>query len=161
MSAHVRLRALLLAPVLALSVLAAALSLGPVASASAASRAPQVEQATRIALQQVGDPYHYGSAGPRSFDCSGLLYYAFHRAGIRSLPRTASAQAHYARHIPRSRLHRGDLMFFTDGGRVYHAALFLSWSHGRAVMLHAPRTGQRVKRDTPWTNHWFAATLRY
>lgn len=151
-------RRFLLTPLLTLMLVIAAVALSPAPQASAATTS-RVARATDIALHQVGDPYRYGAAGPGSFDCSGLLYYSFRRAGI-SMPRTASAQAARARHIPRSHLRRGDLMFFTSGGRVYHAAIFLRWIHGRAQLLHSPRTGERVSRTMVWTNSWFGATLR-
>jgi cell wall-associated NlpC family hydrolase len=163
----VRARNLLLLPLLTLAVLAAVTALSPVADASAVTRSQKssqrvtvkINRAASIALHQIGDPYRYGSAGPNSFDCSGLMQFSFRRAGI-SIPRTAAAQAHRARHIPRNKMRRGDLMFFTGGGGIYHAAMFLKWSKGHVVMLHAPRTGQRVKIDRPWTNSWFAATMR-
>jgi|tagenome__1003787_1003787.scaffolds.fasta_scaffold20010954_1 cell wall-associated NlpC family hydrolase len=158
------LRTLLVVPVLAFAMLAAASVLAPATDASAATRHPasrqqKVLRAANVALQQVGDPYRYGAAGPRSFDCSGLMKYSYARAGIK-LPRTASAQSHRAHHIAKKKLRRGDLMFFTDGGGVYHAAMFLKWQHGRAVMVHAPGSGKHVRRDHPWTNRWFAATMR-
>ncbi|MCW2868323.1 MAG: hypothetical protein JWR20_2511 [Marmoricola sp.] len=158
MPSSLPVRRLLLTPLLTLLLVLTAVALGPAPQASAAASS-RVARATTIALQQVGDPYRYGAAGPGSFDCSGLLYYSFRRAGI-SMPRTSSAQAARARHIPRSKLRRGDLMFFTHGGRVYHAAIFLGWVHGRAQLLHSPRTGERVSRTLAWTNSWFGATLR-
>ena len=154
-----RLRHLCALPVIARVILATTFVAGPVSSASAAS-STAISRATNVALSKIGDPYRYGSAGPNAFDCSGLVYYSFRKAGIGSIPRTSRAQAARARHIKKSSLRRGDLMFFTSGGRVYHAAIFLGWSHGRAVMVHAPRPGERVKRATAWTSSWFAATLR-
>jgi cell wall-associated NlpC family hydrolase len=162
-----RLRALVMVPLLALALLAGASVLAPTkasANASTTAHARAVRQhkvlrAASIALQQIGDPYRYGAAGPRAFDCSGLMKYSFGRAGIK-LPRTAAAQSRRAHRIPKSKLRRGDLMFFTDGGGVYHAAMFLRWNHGRALMVHAPGSGGHVRRDHPWTNAWFAATLR-
>jgi cell wall-associated NlpC family hydrolase len=158
------LRTLLLAPLLAFAVLAAMSALAPVdeasaASSPAASRQQKVLRAASVALHQIGDPYRYGAAGPGSFDCSGLMKYSYARAGIK-LPRTAAAQSHRAHRIAKRNLRRGDLMFFTDGGGVYHAAMFLKWSRGRAVMVHAPGSGQHVRRDHPWTKRWFAATMR-
>jgi cell wall-associated NlpC family hydrolase len=153
------LRTFVLLPILALALVAAAAVLGPVSDASAATRSTRIKHATSIALHQLGDPYRYGAAGPRAFDCSGLLQYSFRKAGIR-IPRTSSAQARHAHRISKRNLHRGDLMFFTDGGGVYHAALFLRWDHGRALMVHAPSPGKRVRRDHPWTTHWFAARVR-
>lgn len=158
------LRTLLVVPLLAFAILAAASVLAPTTDASAstrpsASRQQKVLHAASVALRHIGDPYRYGAAGPRAFDCSGLMKYSYAKAGIK-LPRTASAQSHRARHIAKRQLRRGDLMFFTDGGGVYHAAMFLKWQHGRAVMVHSPGSGQHVRRDHPWTKRWFAATMR-
>ncbi len=150
---------LALLPVLALVMLVGVTALGPVADASAATKNQRILRAATIALHQIGDRYRYGAAGPRAFDCSGLMQYSFRKAGLR-IPRTSSAQARRAHRIPKSRLRRGDLMFFTNGGGVYHAAMFLRRTHGHVLMVHAPGTGQRVQRARPWTNHWFAATLR-
>ena len=120
---HLRRLVVLLS--LTVATFATAAVLGPVAGASAATE-KQVQRAATVALQQVGDPYRYGATGPGSFDCSGLMQYSFRKAGVR-LPRTSSAQARWARHIPKSKLRRGDLMFFTNGGGVYHAAMFLKF----------------------------------
>jgi cell wall-associated NlpC family hydrolase len=120
----------------------------------------RVERALRTAVAQKGDPYAYGAAGPNRFDCSGLTYFSFRRAGFSHIPRTSSAQAHFARHISRGAMKRGDLMFFTDGGGVYHVGVFAGWSHGRRLVLHAPYSGTRVRTDRVWTNSWFPGTLR-
>jgi cell wall-associated NlpC family hydrolase len=158
------LRMLVVLPVTILAILAASSTLAPANSASAAakpsaSRQQKVLRAASIALRQIGDPYRYGADGPGSFDCSGLMKYSFAKAGIK-LPRTAAAQARRARHISKGKLRRGDLMFFRDGGGVYHAAMFLKRKHGHVVMVHSPGSGQHVRRDRPWTSSWFAATMR-
>jgi cell wall-associated NlpC family hydrolase len=121
----------------------------------------RVNRAVRIAAAQKGDPYGYGAAGPNRFDCSGLTFYSYHRAGFRGLPRTSSAQARFARHISRPAMRRGDLMFFTGGGGVYHVGVFAGWSHGRRLVLHAPYSGTRVRTERVWTNSWFPGTLRF
>ncbi len=153
-----RLRNIVLLPLMTLALVAAVSLLAPVPDAAAASKS-RVSRAARVALQQVGDPYRYGSNGPNAFDCSGLLQYSFRRAGIK-LPRTSSAQAQRAHRISRGKLRRGDLMFFTNRGRVYHTAIFLKWKRGRALMVHAPSSGKRVQRAYAWTNSWYAASLR-
>lgn len=133
----------------------------PAAPAHAAiTRTMRIENAVTIALHQIGDPYRYGAAGPNAFDCSGLLYYSMRRAGFGHFPRTASEQSHWGRPISKAHLRPGDLIFFVRGGYVYHAAIFLRWRDGHAVMLHAPRPGEYVRRDRPWTTAWFARTLR-
>lgn len=119
----------------------------------------RVLAARDIAMRQRGDAYQYGAAGPNRFDCSGLIHFSFRRAGVK-VPRTSGAQAAHTRRIPRGKMRAGDLMFFHSGGRVYHAAMFLRWQRGKAVMLHAPGSGKRVRVDRPWTSSWFAGTLR-
>ncbi|MGL5811001.1 MAG: C40 family peptidase [Nocardioides sp.] len=133
------------------------------ATASAESESPRakrIQAAANVAVRQIGDRYAYGSAGPRSFDCSGLIFYSFHRAGLRGLPRTSSAQARFARRIPRRSLRRGDLMFFHNSYGVYHVGIFLKRKNGHVVMLHSPYPGKRVQRAVPWTSSWYAGTLR-
>ena len=122
-----------------------------------AGRSGRVAHAMGIAASEKGKPYAYGAAGPRAFDCSGLTFYAFHRAGFRGLPRTAAAQSHFAHHIARS---RGDLIFFTGRGGVYHVGLYAGVSHGRRLVLHSPYPGRRVHVEPLWTNAWFPGTLR-
>jgi cell wall-associated NlpC family hydrolase len=120
----------------------------------------RIDRAVRTASAQKGDPYSYGSAGPNRFDCSGLTYYSFRKAGFNRIPRTSSAQARFARRIPKQNVRRGDLMFFSDGGGVYHVGLYAGRKHGRVMMLHAPYSGTRVRTEPVWTKSWFAGTLR-
>lgn len=119
------------------------------------ARYTKILEGVRIAKNQIGDPYSYGSAGPDRFDCSGLIYYAMRRAGV-SVPRSSGAQADYARRIPKSDMRVGDLMYF--GG---HIGIFLGWRDGRRLMLDAPSSGGRVNIRHPWTTDWSAYTMRY
>lgn len=123
-------------------------------------KTPATRRGLAVARKQVGDPYRYGAAGPHAFDCSGLLMFSFRAAGFKRMPRTSKAQASFARRIPRSALQPGDLIFFTGSNGVYHAGIFSGRKNGRVVMVHAPSTGKRVSYASPWTNSWFAATLR-
>ncbi|ODT98817.1 MAG: hypothetical protein ABS81_27030 [Pseudonocardia sp. SCN 72-86] len=74
----------------------------PVVNASGKSAA-----AAQVALQQIGKPYEWGSTGPSSFDCSGLVYYAFQQMGV-TLPRTAAAMAQVGTPVSKSELKIGD-----------------------------------------------------
>ncbi|GAA1964778.1 hypothetical protein GCM10009798_26260 [Nocardioides panacihumi] len=122
-------------------------------------RGRETLHAFKVGLDQKGDPYVWGATGPNAFDCSGLTSYAYHRSGL-SLPRTAAAQSGAVRHIPRSQLHRGDLVFFSSGGHVYHVGLFAGREHGTDYVLHAPRPGESVRTEAIWTSSWFAGTVR-
>jgi cell wall-associated NlpC family hydrolase len=124
------------------------------------SDAKRAKEALRIAARQIGDPYKYGAEGPRRFDCSGLVYFATHRAGFDAVPRTSAEQGAYMRRIKKSHLRRGDFVFFTEKKTVYHVGIYVGRRDGDRMILHAPRTGEKVGRDPIWTDRWFAATLR-
>src|SRR5262245_63508640 len=59
--------------------------------AAQASGSDAAAKAVRYALAQGGKPYRWGAEGPRSFDCSGLMWAARHKAGV-SIARTAAGQ---------------------------------------------------------------------
>ena len=119
----------------------------------------RLRSAQRTALAQRGDAYSYGSAGPNAFDCSGLVFYSYRRAGF-NVPRTSGAQAAYTHRVAKQNMRPGDLMFFYNSGGVYHAAIFVGSKNGHAMMVHAPDSGQRVTVAAPWTGSWFGGTLR-
>ncbi|WP_327587354.1 C40 family peptidase [Nonomuraea sp. NBC_00507] len=94
-------------------------------------------QAARWALTQQLKPYVWGAEGPSSYDCSGLVMAAFQRVGI-SLPHYTGDQWTAGRHIDRSELRAGDLVFFYSD--LHHVGIYL----GGGMMVHAPRTGDVV-----------------
>jgi cell wall-associated NlpC family hydrolase len=145
MSATIR-RSLLHALILVLTVvgaLVASLSLGSPAEAMSAQASNRV---VHVAASKAGTPYRYGADGPRAFDCSGFTKWVFAKMG-RHLPRTASAQSGAVRHVSRAHRHRGDLVFFSSGGHVYHVGIYA----GHNSVWHAPRPGERVHREHLWT----------
>lgn len=123
-------------------------------------RVDRVAKAMSIAVAQKGDPYGYGASGPNRFDCSGLTFYSFRKAGFRGIPRTSSAQAGWVRHVRRENLRRGDLVFFTSGGRVYHVGVFAGRKNGHPQVLHSPYSGTRVRTERIWASSWFGGTVR-
>ena len=124
------------------------------------SDAERAKKAMRIARKQMGDPYKYGAEGPDKFDCSGLVYFATHKAGFAQVPRTSSEQADFMRRIKRSSMRPGDFVFFTSKGDVYHVGVFVGRRDGDRMIVHAPNPGEKVKRDPLWTDKWFVGTLR-
>ena len=94
--------------------------------------------AIKYALAQIGDKYVFGAAGLTYWDCSGLTMRAFAAAGV-SLPHSSRAQYRYGKAVARKDLQPGDLVFF--GKPISHLAIYL----GPDRMLHAPRSGSRVK----------------
>jgi cell wall-associated NlpC family hydrolase len=162
MSHALRGRSFVLLAALVAAVLVGSLTTAP--PAEAASRKQRIQHAFSVVNDQRGDRYRYGAAGPNRFDCSGLTYYSFRKAGFRHVPRTSTAQARHTKRIPKSQLRRGDLVFFHDGAarpsNVYHVGVFAGWVKGHRVIVHAPSTGKRVHRAKIWTRSWFAGTLR-
>ena len=94
--------------------------------------------ALKYALQQIGDRYVFGAAGLTTWDCSGLTMRAFQSAGV-SLPHSSAAQSRMGKSIPFNQKKPGDLLFF--GRPVSHVGIYL----GGGRMVHAPRSGSRVK----------------
>jgi peptidoglycan DL-endopeptidase CwlO len=95
------------------------------------------DRAALLALHEVGTPYVWGGGGPGGFDCSGLTSWVYGKLGV-SLPHNAAAQFGGGRAIGRSKLRRGDLLFFDGLG---HVGLYL----GGGRMVHAPQSGRSVE----------------
>jgi cell wall-associated NlpC family hydrolase len=112
-----------------------------------------------VAESRIGAPYRYGGAGPDAFDCSGLVAYAYGKAGV-DLPRTAAQQFAIARPVPRRDLRPGDLVFFRLSGReVSHVGIYA----GDGRFVHAPQTGGRVRiedLDDDWFRDRYAGAGR-
>jgi cell wall-associated NlpC family hydrolase len=124
------------------------------------TRAERIKDALGTARRQKGDPYKYGAEGPDRFDCSGLVYYATHKAGFDKVPRTSAEQGRFMRHIKKKNLRRGDFLFFTGSSGVYHVGIYVGRRDGDRAILHAPKPHTRVRVEKVWTSSWFAGTLR-
>jgi cell wall-associated NlpC family hydrolase len=95
-------------------------------------------QALRWALSKRGDPYVWGAAGPSSFDCSGLVLWAYAKVGI-SLPHFTGDQWNMGVHVGRNQLQPGDLVFFYPD--IGHVGLYI----GNGLMVDAPDFGEDVQ----------------
>ena len=102
-----------------------------------ARQAATGEQAASIALEQVGAPYRYGGTGPRGFDCSGLVQYAYNRAGV-SVPRTTGQLWSAAAPVGGDEMRVGDLLFFSIEGKMSHVGMYV----GDGRFVHAPQSGR-------------------
>ena len=111
------------------------------AARSAAGVSGRAGLAIKFAFKQIGDKYVFGADGMVYWDCSGLTMRAYQTAGV-SLPHSSAAQSRMGKSIPFSQKKPGDLMFF--GRPVSHVGIYL----GGGKMVHAPRSGSRVKVAT-------------
>ena len=104
------------------------------------------------ATDQRGKPYRYGAAGPSAFDCSGLVLYVFRNSISRSLSHNAAAQYNASKHIRRTSLRVGDLVFVMTSGGISHVGIYA----GDGYWWHAPHTGAHVERVK-----MYSASFRY
>ncbi|MET3961132.1 cell wall-associated NlpC family hydrolase [Marmoricola sp. OAE513] len=112
-------------------------------------------KAVRVAATRKGSSYSYGAAGPRRFDCSGLTMWTFKRLG-KKLPHSSAAQYGRVKHLRAKDRRAGDLVFFHDGGGIYHVAIYA----GKNQIWHAPYSGTRVRKERIWTRSVYYGRVR-
>ena len=112
---------------------------------AAATYSTEASQVIRIARAQLGDRWRYGAIGPSSFDCSGLVLYAYRMAGdLRMIGsgRYRSAGALYRYFLMRGKTSRshgtpGDLVVWGNGS---HIGIYL----GNGMAVSTLTSGVRV-----------------
>ncbi len=102
-------------------------------------------QAARAALSKQGSAYVWGGDGPITFDCSGLVKWAFEQAGMPGLPHSAEAQARMGHSVSPSQLQPGDLIALYSP--ISHIGIYV----GNGFYVNAPQSGDVVKvAPVPW-----------
>ncbi|MFG2822814.1 NlpC/P60 family protein [Kitasatospora sp. NPDC048365] len=96
--------------------------------------------AVKTALEQQGDPYKWGATGPGSFDCSGLMVFAYASAGV-SLPRTSQSQGSVGTNVGTDwhNAQPGDLVVYHSDR--HHVGMYI----GNGLVVHAPQSGDVVR----------------
>jgi cell wall-associated NlpC family hydrolase len=96
----------------------------------------------QIALAQRGKPYVWGATGPDSFDCSGLVVYAWRRSGHSLRVRTSEEMYRVSDRVAAGAEQPGDLLFmhFASAGPG-HVMIVVQ----KGVAVEAPQTGDVVK----------------
>lgn len=92
-----------------------------------------------VAKAQIGDRYAYGSAGPSSFDCSGLVTYSYRHATGKRLPHSSAAIRSAGRRVSTPR--PGDVVW-TSG----HVSIYA----GGGKVIEAAKPGTRVRLIERW-----------
>jgi cell wall-associated NlpC family hydrolase len=113
----------------------------------------QRDKAVAFAQRQVesGKPYVWGSEGPNTFDCSGLVYAAYRAAGLGwpNWDRLNSAlYSTYTMHVSLNELVPGDLLFYSYKGTVstiHHVAIYAGTFAGRKMVWEARSTKSGLK----------------
>lgn len=104
------------------------------------------EQLAATAESFLGVDYAWGGATRRDgVDCSGLVRAVYRLNGF-NLPRSATDQYRTGTTVPRDRLRKGDLVFFSasPGRSVSHVGIYV----GDDIFIHAPGTGRTVREES-------------
>ena len=97
-------------------------------------RTTEAQRAVAVAFAEkqvlARKPYIWGSEGPNSFDCSGLVYAAYRSAGL-GWPNwdrlNSSLYAGYTKHVSLDELVPGDLLFYSYKGTIssiHHISIY-------------------------------------
>ncbi|MFJ2876561.1 MULTISPECIES: transglycosylase SLT domain-containing protein [unclassified Streptomyces] len=123
----------------------------------------QAATAINAAQGMLGKPYSWGGGnanGPSKggccspngssgaavagFDCSGLVVYAYAKAGI-AMPRTAAQQYAASEPVTPQDMRPGDLVFYgSSPASIHHVGIFI----GDGLIVNAPRPGTEVRFDS-------------
>ena len=118
------------------------------------------QQAVSYAESQIGKPYQWGAAGPDSYDCSGLVMWAYAQAGVH-LDHWTGYQWQEGARIATSALRPGDLVFFAtntnDPNTIHHVGIYI----GNGQMVEAPFTGANVRISSAWRPDLIGAVRPY
>jgi cell wall-associated NlpC family hydrolase len=134
-------------------------------SGSSGSTAGTVAAATALialhdAESQIGKPYQWGAVGPNTYDCSGLVMWAYSQVGV-SLDHWTGDQWNEGAHVSRDELRPGDLVFFAyntaDPATIHHVGMYV----GNGEMVDAPYTGVDVRYDSAFRSDYIGAVRPY
>lgn len=108
-----------------------------------------IAQGIENAEKYLGMPYVWGGMHPStSFDCSGLIQWAYGQAGI-SVPRTTGEQYLATLKVKRSDVLPGDLIFFSYGKGIAHVGIYI----GNGKMLNSQNSGVMIESLDWWEKY--------
>ena len=117
---------------------------------STSTTTKKIDTVISTVKSQIGKPYIYGAAGPNSFDCSGLTYYCYKKAGI-YLNRSSRDQALNGKYVSKNNLKPGDLLFFNSGtNTIRHVGMYV----GNNMFVHSPSPGKTVRYESLSTSYY-------
>lgn len=103
----------------------------------------------------LGTPYRYGGTSRSGIDCSAFVLSVFGVAAGMNLPRVAAQQSQEGDSVEKSELKKGDLVFFSHGGRrISHVGIVEEVTEeGQVKFIHAA-TSRGVMVSSLDDNYW-------
>ena len=112
------------------------------------AKGSQAAAILRMVRDAIGHPFRLGTEGPKYFDCSGLVWSVYKRAGaagriggVRGTVTRYYVWAQRHNKISRRNPQIGDVVIWGKHGRVRHSGIYIG--NGRAISALNPRLGVR------------------
>ncbi len=106
------------------------------------------------ATSRIGCPYVWAAEGPNSFDCSGLVVWAYRQIGMNLPHYTESLYACAKNIVPVSQARPGDVLY-----RRQHVGIAIGY--GGVPYVHAPTFGAQVRDTDALSWSGFTAALQF
>lgn len=101
------------------------------------SNSSVIQKVIEAGRKQLKKPYKTGTHGPSSFDCSGLMYYAFKQGGI-DIPLNIFKMTAYGKSVSLSEAQPGDIIVTPGNGKSgLHVKLITEVNNGKIKVLEA------------------------
>jgi len=118
-------------------------------------RKANINTMIQVAEKQLGKKYILGNEGPKTFDCSGLVYYCLKQAGSNRGRYNAagySKVSDWTKITKMSDLQRGDLIFFYNNAysKVGHVGIYI----GNGTMIDASSSNGKVVKRSCTSPYW-------
>jgi cell wall-associated NlpC family hydrolase len=110
------------------------------------------------AKKHLGKKYVFGASGPKTFDCSGYIYYVMNHSGVKEMSRVTAQDIYDSCvKISKASAKRGDLIFFKNTYKTNRIVTHLGIYLGGGKMIHAGSPVQISKVNTKYFNAHFYA----
>lgn len=113
----------------------------------------QRERVIKSARMHLGDKYNYAGNGPDRWDCSGLVHFAYDKAGL-SIERTAKGISKMVGGVTIQEAEKGDLIFFKKEGRVFHVSIITEVTKDHIWVVHSTTSRGVIEEDINASPYW-------
>ena len=112
------------------------------------ARGSQAAAILHMVRDALGHPFRIGTEGPKYFDCSGLVWSVYKRAGVGArIGGVRGTVTHYYKWaVAHNKINQrnpqiGDVVIWGSHGKLHHSGIYIG--NGRAISALNPRLGVR------------------